>query len=313
MPSMGSGAAEGLQDVLQRLFLEATAKQQQRQHAATLERQQLADSENTRRWDADHALRQNTWNRTVEQDRLKAEQDAAEKAAQQGALDTVLNDPTVPASARTLLRLGQHNLGSNLNVHALEAPDAHAAHVQADADTAWGNRKRELDYVEQQRRSRPNVSGRLVKVDPTFPAGVQTHLAQIRARHGDFESALGEFVNSIERHQQAYPNFAPQKAIAALQGMYTGGGRPPASADEDPVVDLVRQAMGGGRGAPSGGRGSGPGPRPQSPTASPSTGRLTPQAAGTITAEDLQRLAQRRGTSVEQERARAVANGYTVQ
>lgn len=304
MPSMGGGAVKGLQEVLADLYLRTTMKQQQRAAQQQLEQDQRTGAENTRRWDADHQLRQDAWNRTVEQDRAKATEAAADKTARAAAVDPILNDETIPAPARRLLQLGQHGLGANLNVHALEGPDAHAAHVAAeataDSDRDFAGWKRQQDYTEGLRAKRPALSGRLVKDDPAFPVGVQSHLAQIRSRHQDFEGAVGEFVGSLPQHQQAHPNLSPQKAIAALQAMYTGGGRAPSAASG--VDALVASALGGGR-ATASGRGAGPGTQP---AAGPDTG------AQSVSLAELEAVARARGTSVAQERARAQASGYVV-
>lgn len=311
MSSMGGGAADGLQEVLRRKFLEAQAIQAARERERARQDALARDAENTRRWNTDHQLRVDAATRLTGLDKQNADAEAAEKAGRDAALAAVMNDPTVPIQARNLIALGQYGLGANLNVHALESPDAHQAHVathaKAEDDRKFGSWKRERDYEEQLRRSRPALSGRLVKVDPTYPAGVQSHVAQIRSRHPDFESAVQEFVNSIPLHQQAHPNFQPQKAIDALRNMYAGGGRP--SAGGGGLDDLIAQAVGGGGQIPATGRGAG--------SAVQSAGVPTPVAppagAKVATADQLAQLAQKHGLTVEQARAKAKALGYVVQ
>jgi hypothetical protein len=268
---LGYGASVGLEQVLARRFHEQLAKQQARQQA-----DQAAESR--RRFDL-------TYERQVEADKALAamreaeaakDRAAAEKDAQRRAgLQSMIDDPATPAGLRQLLQL--QTLGvNNVGIHDLEPADAHAAHVQAGQDAEFGDWKRRQDYQEHLIRARPErPNARLRMDDPSFPAGVQSHVATIRAQHPTFESALAEFVNSIDAHRQAHPNFQPQKAIDALRAGYSGGGRPAAGADGDLdglVQGAVAEAMRGG----GGGRAGDPGV--QSP------GGSVPEADGALQA-----------------------------
>jgi hypothetical protein len=281
MPSMGGGAADGLQQVLQRLFLETQVKQAAAERDRDAQRQIQRDAEAGQRWQSDFDLRKAAQERLVGLDKTRADQESADRLARQGAADVILNDPLVPLPTRNLLRLTQHGLGSNLNVHALESPDAHQAHLsveqKADDDREFEAWRRQQDYSDKLQRGRTAAAANLrmrPADDRELPAGVQAHLAQIRSRHGDFEGALAEFINSVDAHRQAHPSFQPQQAVDALRNFYVGGGKPAS----DPLSMLLQ---GGGVSAETrppqrgmvtatgkriplggGGRGAGPGVRP---------------------------------------------------
>lgn len=310
MPSgMGYGAGVGLQEVLSRLFLQTQQNQARERERQTLERQARIDAENTRFRDADLRLRQETHDRLTAHDKAKADADAAAQADRARVFGEIISNPTLPAATRNLLMLNQHNLGSNLNVHSLESADEHAAHEAATAkatdEREFADWKRRQDYTEQQRRSRPQITGRLVKNDPAFPAGVQSHVAQIRSRHPDFDAALGELVNSFEAHRQAHPNFQPQKAIDALRVMYSGGGAAPRRTPVNPnIANAVAEATGGGRPVPT--------HTPAVPAAS-SGPSAKGGGGGVVTGAQLAEIAARHGMTLEQARAQAQARGYQVQ
>jgi hypothetical protein len=236
-------------------------------------------------------------------------QAAADRAAREAALASVVTDPTLPAATRRLITLGEHGI-NNLNVHALEPADEHTAHVTADqtaADTRdfalW---KRQQDYsqqlqVDDERRRATAAREKLFPVDdPSLPLGSSRYITSLSAKQpGNYSAALQELTSYLNdpQTQRDHARLDPQKAVAALQRAYGGARQMGGAADEDPVTVLVREAMGG-----RGGRGSGPGPRATVPT---------PDARA-VSAAELQALAQRRGTTLAQERARAAAAGYTV-
>lgn len=316
MATMGSGAADGLQQVLQQKFLELQQRQRIREFNETMARQAQIDADNTRFRDADLQLRRQAAERLAAQDKREtADADAAraETTRIAGLRTRYQTDPNAfaglnPTQRRlALAEVGIHNLGQHDPI--LESPDDHAAHVKADAGAAWESRKRELDYLEQQRRSRPMLSGRLVKDDPAFPIGVQTHLAQIRSRHPDFESALTEFVGSIDSHRQAHPAFQPEQAVNALRQFYSGGGAPPRTTRGAPMVGADGRLVT----TPSPGAGGGRGAAPSRPN-QPAPPQADASGEGrTLTAAALADIARKHGITTEQARAKAEALGYIVQ
>jgi hypothetical protein len=242
----GFGAAAA-DDAIQRVLAQKRLEQiQQAALQRQLEqdaRQQQLDAENRRRFEM-------TWQRTQQQDAIAGVERAREAAARdagQKFLRGVLVNPAIPEAARTLLQLGQHGLGSNLNVHALESPEAHSAHTGAERDAEFTDWKRQQDYLEQQRRSRPvrTTAGnlRLLQDDPSFPRGVQAYMLQLRTKHPSFESAAGELSRQLGSLQATHPNLSPQKAVNALRQLFTGAGG--AGSDEDAVSSAVQDAMSG--------------------------------------------------------------------
>jgi hypothetical protein len=299
MPSMGSGAADGLREVLQGLYLRTIEQNRRRAQDADNAFRVSEAAGSAQRWQADFDLRKAKQERDVTDAEAAADAERTARANRQAALDAVLNDPSIPPPTKNLLRLGQVGLGANLNTHALEAPDAHAAHVAADAqsddDRKFAGWKREQDYSEQLRRGRPRIAGRLVQDDPALPAGVKAGLARYVAQGLSYDEALQALTREIPNQLSIHPNLDPQKAITALQGMY----RQP-TGTRTPSGDLIGRFVGSVGGA----QGRGAAPRQSAPGAA--GGRV-------VTMQELQAIAEARGTSVDDERARATARGYTVQ
>jgi hypothetical protein len=252
----GFGAAaadDAIQGVLAQKRLEQIQQAALQRQLEQDARQQQLDVENRRRFDL-------TWQRTQQQDAIAGVERAREAAARdagQKFLRGVLVNPAIPEAARTLLQLGQHGLGSNLNVHALESPEAHTAHTGAERDAEFTDWTRQQDYLEQQRRSRPvrTTAGnlRLLQDDPSFPRGVQAYMLQLRTKHPSFESAAGELTRQLATLHASHPTLSPQKAVNALRQLFTGSGG--AATGDDVVSSAVEAAMSGvlGGGDPSSG------------------------------------------------------------
>jgi hypothetical protein len=120
-------------------------------------------------------------------------------------------------------------------------------------------------------------------------------VTQLRTKHPTFEAAAGELARQLPNLTGAHPNLSPQKAANALRQLFTGsGGDDMDNLIADAMREDVPPAAGGGRGA---------NPSMPSPGGDP---------ARTVTLAELQALANARGTSVEQEKARATAAGFIV-
>lgn len=263
--SFAAGASAG---ALERLQIEQRAEREsverRKFNQEALLRRLSGDAENTRRWEADHGLRvagqkslEDSRAAEAARDRAAAEKDANRRRG----LDEIMSDPQRLAGLtplQRLLTLQQYGVG-NVGIHDVEDPEQHGAHTRVDADAKWSDRKRELDYAEQQRRSRPQVTGRFRLApgadDPALPRGTQSYLASLRTKHRSFEAAAQEFTGALQDELSKHPGLQPVKAMNALRQMYTGSGG--SSGSGNPAIDAVvnsavaGSSFGGGRGSNS--------------------------------------------------------------
>lgn len=176
--SYGAGAgADALEEVLKEKRFEMAQRQQAAKEAASA-------NEATRRWNIEQEARSKVAkaleaSQAADAERAKAGE--AKGAAREAALQRLLSDPTALAGMTPTQRVvalqqsGVHNLPFHEGV---ETPEEHRAHVGRAADDKWGARKRELDYVEQQRGQRPaGIRGSLRlrpgQDDPALPRGAE--------------------------------------------------------------------------------------------------------------------------------------------
>lgn len=241
--SMAEGAADALEQLLARKRMEQLDRQRQRERDEERQYRYQRDAEATRRWQQEYNLRESTVKDAAA--RRKGEDD--QRAAQRAELDRLLADPSAlsqsgPAWQR-LARLNRLGAGSNLNQHAVELPEEHAAHLKAETDAKWGDTKREIDYRENLQRTRPVRQVGRLRVpgadDPELPRGVQSHLVQIRSRQPSFEAALGELQNSFDAHRQAHPRMSDMKVVNALRQLYTGAAGAGAGGGDDLLDALL--------------------------------------------------------------------------
>lgn len=323
----GFGAAGGGADALERVLARARMEQLDAERRETDERDfqfRVSDQEMRRqqqaRADAD-ALALRT-EREAQTRRINAGLDKSEKRATD--LEALTADPTAFDKLTPLQRiLALSGLGvANVGIHDVENPGEHSAHQQGERDGKFSEWQRQYDYQNQHPRpSRATadpvarVVGRLRMDDPSFPRGVQSYVAQLRSKYPDFNGAQSEFSRALESLQQAHPSLSPMKALNALRQQYGGGGNP---GGDDALLDELLSEDAGTSGARPGG-----GPRPGASGGGPLRlqGRLMtpggapapkPDATKTVSTQELQLLAQKRGTSVEQEKQRAAAAGYIV-
>jgi hypothetical protein len=244
---------------------------------------------------------QDVWRGTAQQ-----QQDASTEAMAQ----RLLTDPNTPEAMRNYLQLRLGTRGKMaIPTAALPVPDRPLYQQQPDGSvvnrgTVPGNAR----IVNAPKPSRPV---RIVGVDdPSFPRGVQAYITQLRGKYGDVNSAQAELTQAMPSLLQAHPSLAPVKAMNALRQAYSGAGHP-SSGDA-----LLEELLHGGAppGAAAGGaavnpgRGSGPaGGRGGVPS-----GATQASPEHVVSMAELHAIAQRRGTSVEQEQQRAAAAGYVV-
>jgi hypothetical protein len=195
---------------------------------------------------------------------------------------------------------------NNLNIHGVETPEEHGAHLKTDQDAAFGDWRRREDYRANQQRKLATIKlAARPTDDPTLPQGVKAGIVQLASRGLPYEAALQALSAELPRQLQIHPTLDPQKAVAALQAAYRQptGSRPPGG-----VNALVDSVLSGGSG---GGARVGPmvirNLRPIS-----EVNAAPPSSQKTVSAAELAAVAQRRGTSVEQEAQRAAAAGYIV-
>ena len=301
--SYGAGAgADTLFDAIRQKRQEQLDNFARQQQQIENERAAQLDAEGRRRWQLDYDERAATNKSLADYRAAEAERDRAAAASgeqKQKIIGQLIADPSLPEATRKWLT-GATQGFNQLAVHDYEGAGEHQAHLDIDDQrkrtAAFEDWKQRENYRETQRRNRP-VVGRLVMDDPTLPLGVQSHLTQLRGRHGDFNAALAEFQNSLEAHQRAHPRLSPVKAVNALRQMFTGAGRGTGASGSDPATAAaVREAM-------------------QSSDANPQGG-IALRAPGldgkAVSLAELQALAQRKGTTVEQEKQRATAAGFIV-
>lgn len=248
---LGAGAAGAtLGDILRDARAEQIRREALKLQAQGLEQQLAQEAERARQFQLTHE-------RGLAADKSLADYRAAEAARDRAVADqqtnrqrgiqAIIDDPATPAPVRGLLRMNALGV-TNLNVHDVEGPEAHAAHTRAEnqlkADTAFRDFQRRADYSEGLRRSRPATAAANMRLrpgqdDPALPRGTQAYLVEIARKHpGNYEAAVAELSEYLQdpQTQADHPNLSPQKALAALKQSFTGVGRPLAGGSSDPAV-----------------------------------------------------------------------------
>jgi len=172
------------------------------------------------------------------------------------------------------------------------------AQIRADVEVNTHGRKKQIDHRYGRLPITPSD-------DPTIPRGVQDYLVQLRTKHPTFEAAAGELSSLLPKLRADHPSLSSTKALNALRQSFTGGG-----AADDNIDALAREAAQGVvTGAPTGGRGGG---SARAAAPGPASAMTRSAAHHTVTVAELTALAAKRGTTLEQETARATAAGFIV-
>jgi hypothetical protein len=184
--------------------------------------------------------------RAATAEKLRGE--AAAKTARDQQIENFLSDPNLSPAVRQWGRGAA--LGFNqLSVHDYEAPEAHQAHIDADAerktDEAFNLHTRQRDY-DNAHPAPVRIRGvKPASDNPAFPLGSQRYVTQIATKHpNDLSAAEAELSAYLSdpQTQAIHPHLSPIQAFDALRrlvGTRSGGG----SSDLDA---MIAQAMNGG-------------------------------------------------------------------
>jgi hypothetical protein len=253
---MGYGAAQGLEQVLERLYrdqMEKTraAEEQRRFEAEGLQRQAVQD-----RWMTDRTDRQR------------------EKATEQAGFESYVN--SLPAHLQSAARGRQFGvtLSPDDFVNPPETRDAAAARGLAELAAELETRQRfkepkdpaliwqtRPDGSEVRVPDAPGVisarrAGNLRMIDPSFPSDVQRQVMSLRHEHPTFEAAVAAANQQFDAWQQKHPQLQATKVLDALRQSYTGSGQ------RSPMDDLLSEVLGPSGTPSASGRATGAGSRP---------------------------------------------------
>jgi hypothetical protein len=292
MPSgIGYGAGVGLEEVLARLFMEAQANQKARadDRRADLDQQEMDLAR--QRFQAEDDARRNPPREGVilrPGDLLADKRTGGTLAERQAAPEYVTTPDGTVVEAGTWRPVFQ--------MPPKPAPPL----VLKDGDTLFDMQARQPIYTAPRR----TLTGRLSKIDPSFPPDVQAAIVGLRSQHPTFEQALPDFGGHLEQWRQQFPELSADKAMTALRQAYAGGGSQPS------VDDIIAQVLSQGPAASTGGgRGAAPPARPagDDATLQAAAAQVLTQAGYPATPDNVrrflanpanrQRLAQRAGAA----------------
>lgn len=176
--------------------------------------------------------------------------------------------------------------------------------ARARTDRETGRQESFDDWVkrEEWQRAHPTAAQAGGKDDPEMPRGVESYLYDLSRRQGtSFESARAEVDRTWNKLVAEHPKVSRVKVNQALRGFFQ---KEPA-ATIDPLAGLGIEPNIPTPAAPA--RAGGPGPN-----AASVAGAGGGQRPRVVTQSQLAAVAQKNGTTPEQERQRAEAEGFVV-
>jgi hypothetical protein len=232
-----SSAAAGVNDALhqlvaQRLFEQAQAERRQaaewdrgmRERDLTLREQTAKQTADDRQVLNQSLIDQRNASIAAAEAKRAADEAAAKKTADTAARrQHYMTDPSALTGLTPVQRLlALSDVGLNtVNIHGVETPEEHGAHLKTDQDAAFGDWQRKEDYRANQQRKLATIKlAARPTDDPTLPQGVKAGIVRLASQGLSYDDALKALAGELQNQMQVHPRLDPQKAVAALQAAY---------------------------------------------------------------------------------------------